>query len=182
MKTLQDSAGLFFATAVSILSVISVLGIWDFFSQDVINKSFETIGLLALVAIVIIVAGHFVGNHADSTVPSAPVMPNPIFKSIRYATLTLLIICVSALALLGVLAIWDVIPDKDVLYKSLSSVAILAFGAFVIVLTCLEREDSPLLKGGGDNGGGRSWSIGGVIGLLIVIYIIFSFSRLFLRF
>ena len=173
MKTIQDIAGFLFIAAVAFLSVISVLGVWDFFSQDIINKSFETMGVLALVAIVVMVAGRFIEGRADGVA----VVPNPAFKSIRYATLSLLIIFVSALALLGVLAIWDVIADKDVLYKSLSSVAILAFAAFVMVVTCLEREDSPLLRGGGGNSSG-GWSVGGVIGVLVLLSLLFSFGRL----
>lgn len=67
------------------------------------------------------VAGkYFDKSQADVTMPP---IPNPAFKTIRQITVTILIVSASVLAILGVLAIWDVITDKDVLYKSLSSVA-----------------------------------------------------------
>ena len=164
MKTIQNSASGLFIVAVGILSAISILGIWDFFSKDVIAKSFQTLGLLAVVAIVVIIAGRFVGVGSD---PNLIIAPNPIFKTIRRATLGILIVSAVLLAFLGVCAIWDIITDKEALYKSLSSLGILAFSAFIIVITCLEREDSPLLKRGGRTSAGMIFSI------ILFAYLIF---------
>lgn len=170
MQKIHNVASGFFIVAVAVLSAISILGVWDFFSTDVITKSFQTIGLLALIAVVVIIAGRFteVKPVGDLTTTSVPNVPNPIFKTIRQTTVVTLITAAVLLALVGIMAIWDVITDKDVLYKSLSSLAILAFSSFVMVVTCLEREDNPLLKK-------HSKLSGGVIVLLIIFgYIFFS--------
>lgn len=167
MKAIHNVASGFFICAVAVLSAISILGVWDFFSKDVITKSFETLGLLALFSVVAIVAGRFVDDKADAM--AMPALPNPIFKTIRQATLGVLIISAVLLALVGIMAIWDVITDKAVLSKVLSSLAILAFSAFVIVVTCLEREDSPILK---DK---NKVSAGGVIGIAVLAWIVYGF-------
>lgn len=176
MKKVQNIAAFVFISAVTVLSLISVLGVWDFFSHDTITKSFETLGLLALVTLIVMVAGRFMESRNQQD-PAMIIVPNPIFKDLRRVTLVVLIICVSVLALLGVCAIWNIITDKDVLYKSLASVAILAFGAFVIVMTCLDREDNPMFKRKG------GYSIGAIIGILFIVYLListlFSASRLF---
>ncbi len=145
-----------------------MLGVWEFFSKDVILKSFETVGLLAGVAVLVMVAGRFMGSGVVASVPSAP---NPAFTSLRYMTLTILIAAAALLALLGVLSIWEVIADKQVLYKSIGSLSVLAFGAFVMVVTCMEREDNPLLKQ-------QSVSAGGVGAAIVLLYLIFAFSGL----
>jgi len=169
MKSIQNVAGFLFTAAVAALSAVSILGVWKFFSDDTIFKSFETIGVLAVVAVVIMVAGRLM-DRSETTAP----VPNPGFKIIRHFTLTVLVVCVSALALLGVLAIWDVVADKDILYRSLTSIGILAFGAFVITLTCLERENSPLLHGD-SNSSSKGWTIGSIAGIVLVLYVLFSF-------
>jgi len=148
MKKIQDIAGFVFITAVSVLSFVSILGVWEFFGNDVILKSFQTLGLLAIAAIVIIVAGRFV-DHKSEDGSEIIFVPNPLFKTIRMATVGVLIVSASLLALLGVLAIWDVISDKDVLFKSLGSLGILTFTSLISVVTCLEREGNKILRRGG---------------------------------
>lgn len=169
MKAIQDAAAFLFVIAVAVLTGVCVLGVWDFFSHDVIMKSFQTVGLLAAVSVIVIVAGRFLGGNAGVSVAS---VPNPAFAGIRQMTLVILIGATALLALLGVLAIWDVITDKDVLYKSIGSLAVLAFGAFIMVVTCMERENNPLLKQ-------QSVSAGGVFATLVLLYLIFAFSGLF---
>ncbi len=169
MKTIQDTASFLFIIAIAVLTSVCVLGVWDFFSDDVIWKSFETVGLLALVAVIVIVAGRFLGMNGASSVPS---LPNPAFTSLRRITLGVLIIASALLAFIGVLSIWEVITDTDVLFKSVGSLAVLAFGAFVMVVTCMERENNPMLKQ-------QSVSGAGVVVALILLYLVFAFSGLF---
>lgn len=138
MKKIQGYAAGFFIFAVTILGTISILGIWDVFGGDVIWKSFETLGLLAFVAVIVMIAGRAVGGRSDNNVIY---VPNPGWTSLRKGTLGVLIISVSVLALMGILTIWDVIADKDILYKSLGSVALLAFVSLIIVGTCRTMED-----------------------------------------
>jgi hypothetical protein len=165
MKKIQDIAALFFITAVAVLSVISILGVWNFLEHDVIMKSFETLGLLAFAAVIVIVAGHFIGSHAE--VGALPEVPNPLFNELRKGTIGLVIVSVSILALLGVLSIWEVV-GKEILNKSFTSLLVIAFGAFVMILTCLEREG--WLSESKANGGG--FSAGRVIAVLLGIFIL----------
>jgi hypothetical protein len=178
MKTIQNAAALVFVAAVGVLSAVSILGVWKIFDQDVISKSFQTLWLLALVAVIVMVAGKFLAGRSQQSDAGMvmPELPSPIFKSIRQITLVVLIVAVSLLALLGVLSIWDVITDKDVLYKSLGSLGILAFGAFVMVLTCLEREGKLQKQGNGTH----HTSIAGIIGILILAYVVFGIFGNFL--
>ncbi len=147
----QNIAAGLFITCVFVLTIVSILGVWKFFSSDVITKSFETLGLLAFVAVVVIVASKFVGDPSVVAEPE----PSPGYRAVRNVTLATLITSSSLLALLGVLSIWDVITDKGILNKSLSSLAIIAFSSFIVVLVCLEREQNPIWKkrGGQISGG-----------------------------
>jgi hypothetical protein len=94
---------------------------------------------VVVVALIIMVAGRFIESHRVAG-QAMPDLPSPAFRSVRTATLTILIVAVALLAFLGILAIWEVIQDKDILYKSLSSLGILAFSAFLMTMICLERE------------------------------------------
>jgi hypothetical protein len=174
MKKIEDLAAYIFIIAVAVLSLISILGVWDFFNQDVIAKSLQTLGLLAVVAIIVMVAGKFVEGRSQQAGEVVPFMPSPAFKVIRQITVTILIISASFLAILGVLAIWEVIADKNVLYKAISSVGVLAFGAFVIVITSLEREGNRLM-----HREGRGISGGAILLVIFLVYILFSFFRFF---
>jgi hypothetical protein len=167
MKKIEDGAASLFILAVTVLSCVSILGVWDLFSHDVINKSFQTLGLLAVVAIIVMVSGKFIENKSQQVVPD---MPNPVFKSIRQIALTILIISVSFLAILGVLAIWEVIQDKEVLYKCLSSVGILAFGTFIVVVTALDREGNNFM-----NRNDKKMSPGAIVLVIILVFTVFSF-------
>lgn len=164
---IQNAAAGVFIACVVVLTAISVFGVWDIFSGDVIMKSFETLGLLALVAIVVIVASNFVGDPGAANVVA---VPNPGFRIMRNVTLTTLIASSTFLALLGVMSIWELISDQKVLGKSLSSLAIVAFASLIIVLLCLEREKSPLWEK-------RSAEISGgaIIAAIVFIYIMAVF-------
>ena len=153
MKALQNLSGGIFIFCVAVLTIVSVMGIWEVFGTDVIWKSFQTLGLLAVVAVVVLAAGKFV---TPDTAPGQDesMMPHPMFKGIRNATLGVLIVSAGLLALLGVLAIWEVIKDSATVYKSLSSLAVLAFSSLIIVMVCLEREQNSLWKRRGHQLGG----------------------------
>jgi hypothetical protein len=172
MRIIEDSAAALFIGAVALLSAVSILGIWDIFKGDVVNKSFMTIGLLAVVSIIVIIAGRFI----DRTPDVAPSATAEVFKGIRRLMIVVLIATASLLALTGVLAIWEVISDKAVLYKSLGSLAVIIFAAFVVVMTCLEREKTF------ETQGKSSFSIGSIILVLFVGWLVLNFSGLFWRF
>lgn len=186
MKKIQDIAGFLFIVCVSVLSIIAILGVWDVFADDVISKSFQTIGLLAAVAVIVIIAGRFIDSRKTEAVGSTnamgnPIMPteniNPLFTSIRHVTLVVLIVAVVMLALLGIMAIWDVLADK-VAGKSIGSIAIVAFAAFIIVLTCLERENHKLLHSAQN----KRVSVGRIILYVILVIFILQFFVGWFRF
>lgn len=139
MEKLQDWTAFVFVGATAVLSVTSVLGVWDIFSDTSLLKSFETFGLLAFACVIILAIGAFI--EARSTeIQSAAI--NPIFKSIRKTVVSILVVGVALLALVGVLAIWNVLSGNDILFKSLASLVIIAFAGFVILITCFAREYS----------------------------------------
>jgi len=177
MKKIQDLAAFLFIAAVALLSTVAVLGVWDFFTGDVIVKSFETLGLLAVAAVIVIVAGHFIGHGSAVT----PELPNPFFRQLRKGTIGIVIVSVSILALLGVLAIWDVIADKEVLYRSFISLLIVAFGAFIMVLTCLEREGGESTTQGEHKGLSGGVIVAIVLGLLVLLPMLLSMSSFLFR-
>lgn len=188
MRKIQDTAAFVFIFCVGLLSLISVLGVWEFFNRDVIGKSFFSIGLLAVVAIIVMVAARFMDKSPEHLeVPQgsagaveAAIVINPLFTELRHLTLVVLIASVSLLALVGVLAIWEVIAG-DTVYKSLATMGIFAFSSFIIVVTCLDRENHKLLHRAGEKK--SSMGIGSIIllsilGLWIMSFLL-SFGRMF---
>ncbi len=135
MRKLQNIGAVLFIFAVFILTVVSVFGVWDVFDGDVVWKSFQTLGLLSLVALIIIKAGKIMDDKAGTVTT-----PLEIFSSLRKIAFAILIVSASLLAFLGVMSIWDFIADKDVLYKSLGSLVIIAFSAGVVKVTCDAME------------------------------------------
>jgi len=171
MKKLQNIVAFLFIICVVVLSVVSILGVWDIFGSDVITKSFQTLGLLAGVSVIIMIAGRFTDSHQEALKANAlgtlepVVVPdiNPAFTGIRYATVVTLVTSIGVLALLGVLSIWELMAGT-VLTKSVSSIGIVAFASFIIVITCLEREHHKLLQ--------QKFSGGAVILLVIIGWIL----------
>jgi hypothetical protein len=170
MKNIQNEAAYIFIGAVIILAGISMLGVWNVFGGNVILKSSQTLGLLALVSIIIMVAGKYIGGHTEAN--PVPVVPDPAFKTIRQIILVFLIVALAILAILGVLTIWDVFENNEILYKALGSLGILAFSSFIIVITCLDRENNPILNKKDPN------SAGPLMTILIIVAAIFLFGTL----
>ncbi len=165
MKKVADIAAYLFILSVIILSVVSILGVWEFFQDDVISKSFQSIGLLAVVAVIVMTADHFLDRQVVA--PDAGLAPavavggsKAAFRGLRVVTVSILILAVALLALFGILAIWEVVAGK-VLHQSLSSIAIAAFSSLVIVVTCLEREGNNMLR--------RRQASGGMIFFTIIL-------------
>ena len=97
-----------------------------------------------------------------------------IFHAIRKIAIAVLIIAIASFAFLAILSIWEVLSEDDV-YKSLTSMAIIAFAGFLVVLISLEREGklSAVMSGGG-----KSFSLSRVfIVSLIALFAMFYFFR-----
>jgi hypothetical protein len=167
MKTIQNVAAIIFIWCVAVLALVCVLGVWNVFETDVIIKSFETLGLLAVVAVIVIAASRYIG---DPSVPALPEAPMPGFRSTRNLTLGVLIVSAVGLAFLGVMSIWGILADKEVLHRSLSTLAIIAFSSLIIVLVCLEREKNELWQKRG-----KELSTGGIVIAFIFFWIFIAF-------
>ena len=166
-----DIVRLSFIAVVTILSLVSLLGVWEVLDKDVVTKSFQTLGILALISIIIMVASRFTADSQDAVFSSSEVSTT-LFTRLRKITLVALSIAVVLLGLVGVLAIWEILQDRENLYKTVSSIAVLVFAAVVIVFVCTEREGWNLF--GEKN---RSISIGGVILFLIMFVILLNILR-----
>ncbi len=134
---------------------MAILGVWDFLDGDVIDKSFQTVALLAFVTIVLVASARFMdakkGDSTDPQVLAEITQSKAMFANIRHITLSIFIGALGILALLGVLSIWEVVGG-DVMSKSLSSIAVLGFSALIVLIACLLREDNPALVGGSTEG------------------------------
>jgi len=153
MKKLQNTAALLFIACVGLLTIVSILGVWNVFATDVIWKSFQTIGLLAAVSVIVIFAGRFMDMKHAGEVAQIEEIPNPIFEVVRRLTVVFLVTAIAVLALLGILSIWEVVGG-DVISKSFSSIVIATFSSLIIVVTCLEREKDKMLKNHTEISGG----------------------------
>jgi hypothetical protein len=153
MKKLSDIVAYIFIAALALLTIITIFGIWDFISKDVISKSFQSIGLLALVSIIILIADNFLDKErTESKIIIDPqtgnemvVSGNLSFQVIRNSSIVILIISAVFLALIAVLSIWEIL-NETILSKSVSTIGVIAFSTLIAVVTCLNRENHPILK------------------------------------
>lgn len=127
-----------------ILTVVSLLGVWSFLGAGVLQKSFLSICYLSFFTLIIMFAEKFTSHGVQivsTTTPSSemPVQAGSIFTGVRNFSIISLIAASIVLACTGLLAIWEVLPH-DTMFKTLSSLAIIAFSSFLIVLVCLQRE------------------------------------------
>lgn len=138
MKKFIDFVAYFFIAVVAVLSAVAMMGIWEMVDDDVIEKSFVTIALLTVVTVIVLVTEQFFDQPDDSE-KVAQRGSVAVFRGIRKLALVVLLAAVSILALIGVLSIWEVLSE-DIGERSIATIALLAFSALLIVLTCLHRE------------------------------------------
>ena len=60
-------------------------------------------------------------------------------KKVKSVAIGILITAVSILTLIAILSIWDVL-SKDVLWKSISTIGIVAFGSLIVVVAAQALE------------------------------------------
>ena len=63
--------------------------------------------------------------------------------TIKKVAVAILIISVCFLTFLAVLSIWDVL-SKDVMYKSLSTIGVIAFAALIVLVAAKSLEEKGL--------------------------------------
>ena len=146
MRKIADISAFVFICAMAVLSIVSIFGVWDVFAQDVIEKSFKTMGLLAFFSVVILIAEKFVSPDETEAANGAP-HDVSLFTTTRLTTVVVLIISAAVLAFFGVLSIWEVF-SSEVVWKSVTSLGIVAFSSAIISVLCLKRENHAILKSG----------------------------------
>ncbi len=57
---IQDIATVVFIAAVAILTMVSILGVWEVLDGKVIGKSFSTIGVIGFAAVVTVIAAKLI--------------------------------------------------------------------------------------------------------------------------
>lgn len=177
---LKEGASLLFMLCVTILTGISILAIWDLLPEDVIGKSMATMGIIALALLLVVFAGGFFRRGEEVSAGAEQLTPfetNPIFPFIRKTSVTFIIASVVLLALFGIMSIWEVFP-RETLFKSLSSIALIAFSFFIMVLTCMVNEKGKLSGVDSEGKTGSQSQSAGVylfLGIVLLAWIFASF-------
>lgn len=73
-----------------------------------------------------------------------------MLRTIQNIAIGVFIISVAILTLVAVLAIWDFF-EKDVLYKSLSTIGVISFASLIIIVAtrAIEKHQNKDVQGGG---------------------------------
>ncbi len=176
-KKIVDFIALFFILCVGFLAVISILSIWKVIDGDVVFKSLATVGIVAFASIVSLIASRYMGD--SSSVETNDNSLVPLFGAIRYLTSGILIVCITLLTIIGVMAIWDMITDKDTLAKVVGSMIVLAISSMIMVVSCADREGKTVF-GKQSEGHNNQVSLGRIILLLVIgAWVLSIFSGLF---
>lgn len=144
-RKVVDMVSLFFIFCVGFLCVLSIMSVWKLVEGDILAKSISTIGIIAFASVVTILASHWMKKDVNelSPIEDSSSLPN-FFPSLRSFTSVLLIISIVILTFVGILSIWDLIQDRDVLNRTISSMLIIAFSSVLVIATCAEREGKSL--------------------------------------
>lgn len=149
MKKIADIAAHLFIVFVVVLTGISLLGVWNILAGDVITKSIATVALMAFVSVVVVGASRFIDRgedeekhtvaEGDPNIGIARESSIQAFAAIRHTAIGFVFVAVGLFALIGVLAIWDVLTGA-VVDKLLATGGIVAVASFIIIMVCFERE------------------------------------------
>ncbi len=164
-KKIGDIVTLFFILCVGFLAFISVLSIWKIIDGDVMFKSLATVGIVAFASIIVMFASKSMSTNTVQNEDQNSLVP--IFTGVRYVTSGLLIICITLLAIIGVMAIWEVIKDKEVLNRVIGSMLVLAISSLIIIVACADRESKSIF-GNHVEGEPIQISVGKIILLVLV--------------
>ncbi len=139
MTKFANGAAYFFIFTSFVLTVISAAGIWNVFTEDVVWKSFQSIGLIALACVIILAVDGFSAKKSLSQEEVSETEGSiKGFGFFHTIAVTILITSVAVCVFLGLLSIWDIVKG-DVLYKSLSSIATIGFFSLLTVIVCNKR-------------------------------------------
>lgn len=140
MTKIANYATYFFILTTLALTVVSIGGIWGALNEDVVWKSFESIGLIAIASVVVLVVEAFSDKKAVSQEEASEYMEAlHVFSFLHRISVTLIIVSLVVCVSLGLLSIWEIM-DTDGLYKAVSSIATIGFYALITLGVCISRE------------------------------------------
>lgn len=143
MNKIINYASVGFIATVIVMTIVSLLEVWEILVEDVITKSLSTVGFLAFVCVVVVLGYRFLHPDHKQEENTANTW-RPVFQTLRTMSLSTMIATAVLMGLLGILGIWEVLQE-DFFWRSLSSIAIVALTASVITVVCLEREGKGVL-------------------------------------
>lgn len=80
-RKISDVVGLFFVFCVGVLTLVCLLGVWDFIEGDVILKTLATVGIVAFASVISLFASKSMGDGDEGVNEISPYLP--LFTSLR---------------------------------------------------------------------------------------------------
>lgn len=127
--------------SVSILSIVGLLGIWEWLDNDIIWKSYTTIGVLGMAALLVVGIAR-VSNKYYADAPQAPAPESQSWKTARNFVLGVTAAAFLSFTALAVLAIWDFVGDGS-LIKAFGSMGLLFASAIINLIAFSSQMDDP---------------------------------------
>lgn len=140
MTKIANYATYFFILTTLALTIVSIGGIWGALNNDVVWKSFESIGLIAIASMVVLVVEAFSDKKKVTQEEASEYMEAlHVFTFLHRISVTIIIVSLVVCVFLGLLSIWEIM-DSDGLYKAVSSIATIGFYALITLGVCISRE------------------------------------------
>lgn len=140
MTKIANYATYFFILTTLVLTLVSVAGIWGALNEDVIAKSFASVGLIAIASVVVLIVEAFSDKKAVTKEEAADYMEAmQIFSFLHRISVTLIIVSLAVCVFLGLLSIWEIMNEAG-FSKSISSIATIGFYALITLGVCINRE------------------------------------------
>jgi len=126
--------------AVSLLTIVGLMAIWQWVDSDVLYKSMSTIGVVALAALVVVGIARVARHYGGVAVPAAT-PPSAAWVGARNMLLGIVGAVFLIFAGLSIASIWDFV-GSDTLTKSLSSMGLLFISAVIMLVAFRSQQDA----------------------------------------
>lgn len=117
--------------AVSILTLVGLLAIWGWVDGDIVWKSYSTIGVIGLAALVVVGIARVSSKYYGQ--PAAPAPESPTWKAMRNLILGIMGAAFLVFTVLSIAAIWNFVGG-DTLWKAISSMGYLFISAVILLV------------------------------------------------
>lgn len=118
--------------AVSLLTIVGLLAIWNYVGADILWKSCSTIGVIGVTALIVVGISR-VANNFYRGQPQVGVSEPAAWKSARNILLGIIAIVFLFFAAVSILSIWDFI-GSDTLWKAFQSMGLLLLSAAILLV------------------------------------------------